>query len=117
MNASFSDQEDYSISNLNALTVSVNTHVSLKVSLQWLFENVPALESDLDVIAYVELLNPDGIPGTGDERYRTVSSGGTKLVLGSSAARKEKLDTIVRTPWSSSSEESTSNQLRRKAVS
>jgi putative salt-induced outer membrane protein YdiY len=97
LNASFSDGDDYSINNLNALTVTVNTHVSLKVSLQWLFENEPALESDLDVIARVELVNPDGIPGTGDERYRTVSSGGTKLVLGSSVARKDKLDTIVRT--------------------
>ena len=97
INTGFSDSADYSINNVNALTVTVNTHVSLKVSLQWLFENKPALESDLDVIAYVDLVNPDGIPGTGDERFRTVSSGGTKLVLGSSAARKDKLDTIVRT--------------------
>ena len=82
---------------LNALTVSVNSRVSIKVSLQWLFENEPALESDLDVIAYVELVNPDGIPGTGDERYRTLSSGSTKLVLGSADARKDKLDTVIRT--------------------
>ena len=55
------------------------------------------LESDLDVVAYVELVNPDGIPGTGDERYRTLSSGSTKLVLGSADARKDKLDTVIRT--------------------
>lgn len=67
------------------------------VSLQWLFENEPALESDLDVVAYVAVINPDGVPGTGDERFRTVTSGGTKLVLGSSEARKDKVDTIVRT--------------------
>jgi len=38
-----------------------------------------------------------GIPGTGDERFRTVSTGGTTLVLGSSSARKDKLDTVIRT--------------------
>ena len=97
MNANFSDRADYSINTLNALTVSINTRVSIKVSAQWLFENEPALESDLDVVAYVELVNPDGIPGTGDERFRTLSSGGTKFVLDSSLARREKLDTIVRT--------------------
>ena len=73
------------------------SHVSLKVSLQWLYENEPALESDLDVIALVELINPDGIPGSGDEFFRTLSSGGSKLVLGSADARKDKLDTIFRT--------------------
>jgi hypothetical protein len=51
-------------------------HVSLKVSIQWLYENEPALESDLDVVAFVEVINPDGIPGSGDERFRTLSSGG-----------------------------------------
>ena len=47
------------------------------------------------MIAYVELVNPDGIPGTGDERYRTLSSGSTKLVLGSG--------TLERTDWIRSS--------------
>jgi len=97
LNSNFSDPSDYSINTLNALTVSMNDRVSLKVSLQWLFENEPALEDDLDVVAYVEVLNPDGIPGTGDERFRTLSSGGTKLVLGSADARKDRLDTVVRT--------------------
>ena len=96
MNANFSDRADYSISTLNSLTVSVNNAVSIKGSVQWLFENEPALESDLDVVAYVEVVNPDGIPGTGDERFRTLSSGGTKFVLGSSLARRDKLDTVVR---------------------
>jgi hypothetical protein len=67
------------------------------VSLQWLYENEPALESDLDVIAFVEVLNPDGIAGSGDERFRTVGSGGTQLVLGSAEARKDRLDTVIRT--------------------
>jgi hypothetical protein len=79
------------------VSVSVNSKVALKVSLQWLFENEPALETDLDVIAYVVLLNPDGISGSGDERYQTQASGSTKLVLGSANARKDKLDSIFRT--------------------
>ena len=96
-NVNLSDPSDYSIDTTNALTVSVVGHVSLKVSLQWLYENEPALESDLDVIAFIEVINPDGIPGSGDERFRTLSSGGSKLVIGSADARKEKLDTIFRT--------------------
>jgi uncharacterized protein DUF481 len=96
-NVNLSDSSDHSISTLNAVTVSVTNHVAIKASVQWLFENKPALKTDLDVIAYVELVNPDGMPGTGDERFRTTASGGTKLVLGSADARKEKLDTIIRT--------------------
>jgi hypothetical protein len=93
----FADASDYQLNTINALTVSANSRVSIKVSLQLLFENEPALEDDLDVVAYVETINPDGLPGTGDERFRTLSSGGTKLVLGKSNARKDKLDTVVRT--------------------
>jgi hypothetical protein len=96
-NVNLSDPTDYSISTTSALTVSVVGHVSLKVSLQWLYENEPALEPDLDVIAFVEVINPDGIPGSGDERFRTLSSGGAKLVIGSADARKDKLDTVFRT--------------------
>ena len=96
-NVNLSDPADYSINTTSALTVSVVSHVSLKVSLQWLYENEPALESDLDVIAFVEVINPDTIAGSGDEFFRTLSSGGSKLVLGSADARKDKLDTIFRT--------------------
>ena len=96
-NINLSDPTDYSISTTSALTVSVVGHVSLKVSLQWLYEHEPALESDLDVIAFVEAINPDGIPGSGDERFRTLPSGGSKLVVGSADARKDKLDTVFRT--------------------
>jgi hypothetical protein len=96
-NVSFAHPADYSFSTLNALTVSVVSRVSLKVSVQWLYENEPALESDLDVIAFVEVINPDGVPGSGDERFRTLESGGTKLLLGSADARKDKLDTVIRT--------------------
>ena len=96
-NLGFADPTDYSFNTLNALTVSVASRVSLKVSVQWLYENEPALESDLDVIAFVEVVNPDGVPGSGDERFRTLESGGTKLVLGAKDARKDKLDTVIRT--------------------
>ena len=96
-NVNLSDATDYSINTTAGLTVAVISHISLKVSLQWLYENEPALETDLDVIAFVELVNPDGIPGSGDEIFRTVSSGGSKLVLGSADARKDKLDTVFRT--------------------
>jgi hypothetical protein len=75
----------------------MNSHLSLKLSLQWLFENQPALETDLDVITFVELVNPDGVPSSGDEYFRTLESGGTKIVLGAADARKDKLDTIFRT--------------------
>ena len=96
-NVNLSDSADYSINTTSALTVSMVSHVSLRVSLQWLYENEPALESDLDVIAFVEVINPDGIPGSGDEFFRTQSSGEMKLVIGSADARKDKLDTIFKT--------------------
>src|SRR5262245_4224055 len=97
VNVNLSDPSDYSIDTTSALTVSVVSHVSLKISLQWLYEHEPALESDLDVVAFVEVVNPDGIPGSGDERFRTLPSGQLKLVLGSADARKDKLDSILRT--------------------
>ena len=74
-NVNLSDPSDYSIDTTSALTVAMASHVSLKVSLQWLYENEPALESDLDVIALVELINPDGIPGSGTARSRTAIGG------------------------------------------
>ena len=49
------------------------------------------------IVAYAELVNPDGIAGSGDEYYRTLESGRTKIVFGSQDARKDKLDTIFRT--------------------
>jgi len=96
-NFNLSDPTDYSISTTTALTLSIVKRLSLKVSLQWLYENEPALEADLDVVAFVELINPDGIAGSGDERFRTLSSGGSKIVLGKADARKDRLDTVLRT--------------------
>jgi len=96
-NVNLSHPNDYSINTTTSLTAAVVSHVSLKVSLQWLYEHEPALESGLDVIAFVELIDPDGIPGSGDERFRTLPSGGSKIVFGSADARKDKLDTVFRT--------------------
>lgn len=75
----------------------MNSHLSLKASVQWLYESEPALDTDLDVIAFAEVVNPDGIPGSGDEFFRTLPSGGVKLVVGTGNARKDKLDTVFRT--------------------
>jgi len=36
------------------------------------FMVAPGLESDLDVVAFVEVLNPDRVAGSGDERFRTL---------------------------------------------
>ena len=96
-NMNLADAGDYSINTTNSVSVSMNSHLSLKAGVQFLYENQPALETDLDVVAYAELINPDGVPGTGDEYYRTLESGGTKIVFGTADARKDKLDTIFRT--------------------
>ena len=91
------DTGDYSINTTNSVSVVMSTHLSLKGGIQFLYENQPALETDLDVVAYAELINPDGVPGSGDEYFRTLESGGTKIVFGTQDARKDKLDTIFRT--------------------
>lgn len=95
-NMSLADFSDYSFGISNSLSVTMGAHVSLKVSLEWLFNNVPALE-DVDVIARVVLVDPDGVPGSGDEYFHTVSSGGSEVKLGEGRARKEQLDTVFRT--------------------
>ena len=96
-NISVAKGSDYSINTTNSVAVSINSYLSLKVSLQFLFENDPALETGLDVKANVDLIDPDGIPSSGDEFFRTVEAGGGTIVLGQSEARKGKLDTVFRT--------------------
>ncbi|HMF97546.1 MAG TPA: DUF481 domain-containing protein [Vicinamibacterales bacterium] len=96
-NINLADTSDASINTTNGIAVSMNSHLSLKASVQWLLETEPALETDLDVVAFAEIVNPDGIPGSGDEFLRTQSSGGIKIVLGTADARKDRLDTIIRT--------------------
>ena len=96
-NTNLTDTTDTSISTTNSVSVAMTSHLSLKASVQWLFENEPALETDLDVVAFVDVVNPDGVPGSGDEFFRTQPSGGVKLVVGTADARRDKLDTIFRT--------------------
>lgn len=95
-NVSFADRDDYSINITSSVSVVMSKHVSLKVSLQYLFNNEPALE-DVDLIARVVLEDPDGTPGTGDEFFRTVTSGGSEIVLSEGQVHKEQLDTVFRT--------------------
>ncbi len=58
---------------------------------------MPALE-DIDVVAEVVLVDPDGIPGNGDELFETVESGGLEIELGSvQERRRERLDTVFTT--------------------
>lgn len=98
-NMSLKDFSDYNVDMTNAFAVRMGKHLSLKVSLQWLYSNEPALE-DVDVLAYVDLIDPDGIPGSGDEFFESVESGGTEIEVGESRVRKRKLDTILRTSLS-----------------
>ena len=69
--------------------------LSLKVSLQWLYASEPALE-EVDVLARVLLVDPDGIPGNGDEFFETVASDGSELTIGVDSLRKKSLDTTFR---------------------
>ena len=96
-NINLANGSDYSFNTTNSVGVSMSESLSLKVSLQLLYENRPALETNLDVIAHVALIDPDGVPGTGDELFETVADGGGQIVLGLADARKEGLDTIFRT--------------------
>jgi hypothetical protein len=95
VNVNLKDAADYSFDMVNKLTVSMAKHLSLSVSLQWLYNNEPALE-DVDLIAYVEVVDPDGVPGSGDEFIRT-TDGGAELNLGEVQERKDSLDTIFMT--------------------
>ena len=93
INANVSDPQDFSFDMINSIAVKMTDHLALKVSLQFLYNNIAALE-DLDVVAMVRLVDPDGVPGSGDEFYETVESGGIALDVGSVQERKEKLDSI-----------------------
>ena len=90
------DTKDFSVNTTGSVSVSMNRRLALRLSLQFLFNSEPALE-DVDVIARLELIDPDGIPGTGDEFFQTLADGGTEIDSGKRRLRKEKLDTVFRT--------------------
>lgn len=95
-NMSLKDASDYSLGMTNSIAVEVAKHLQLKVSLKGLFEKEPALE-DVDIIARVELVDPNGVAGDGDEFFRTVESGGFEITTGSGDIRKDQIDTIFKT--------------------
>jgi putative salt-induced outer membrane protein YdiY len=95
-NLSLEDSSDYTFDVVQGLSVSMNKWLSLKVGLQFLYASEPALE-DVDVIARVRVVDPDGTPGTGDEFFETVDSGGSEITIGEDRLRKEQLDTVFRT--------------------
>jgi len=95
-NMSLSNTNDWHFNMTNTLSVAMSKKLAIRVSLQWLYANEPALE-DVDVVVRVDLIDPDGIPGNGDEYFITVDSGGAEFVAAEDRVRKEQLDTIFRT--------------------
>jgi len=95
-NLNLEDRSDYSLNSRGSVSVSMSQRLSLSVSLQFLFNSEPSLE-DVDVVARVMLNDPDEIPGSGDEYYETVESGGAALELGEDRIRRKQLDTVFRT--------------------
>jgi len=95
-NLNLEDTSDYSLSSSLIVEVKMSRHLALSVSLQSLYNSEPALE-DVDVVVRVELIDPDGIPGSGDEYYRTVASGGAEIELGEDRIRRKHLDNVFRT--------------------
>ena len=96
-NVSLKDLGDYSLDMTNSISVNISNHLALKVSLQGLFESQPALE-DVDIVAQVELVDPTPLdPGNGDEFFRTLESGGSRLLIGTGETRKEQIDSIFKT--------------------
>jgi hypothetical protein len=95
-NASLSDLNDYMFDITNSVSVKMSKHVALKASLEWQFNHEPALE-DVDILAQVIVVDPDGVPGSGDEYFQTVATGGSEITIGEGSARKEQLDTVFKT--------------------
>ncbi len=95
-NVNLTAASDYSFNMTHAVSAALSTHLALRVGLQWLYEHEPAPEA-VAVVARVEVVDPDGVPGSGDERFETVADGGASITLGTRRIRKDRLDTIFRT--------------------
>lgn len=95
-NVSLTDLHDWNADLTQGVAVGMNKWLSLKISLQLTYASEPALE-EVDLIVRAILIDPDGIPGTGDEFYQTVDSGGTEIKIGEDVLRKLNLDTTFRT--------------------
>ena len=95
-NINVTDLGDYWAELTQGVAVSMSKILSLKVSLQLNYASEPALE-DVDLIIRAQLVDPDGVPGSGDEFFETVSSGGFEIKVGEDNLRKERLDFTFRT--------------------
>lgn len=94
-NVSFRDIQDWNADLTQGLSVMMSKHLALKVSLQLIYANEPALE-EVDILVRGQLIDPDGIPGSGDEFFETLSSGGSEITIGEGVLRREKLDSTFR---------------------
>ena len=81
-NANLTALSDYSVNARSAVSVSLSRRLALRVGLQLLYEGDPAPE-DVAVIARAAVLDPDGMPGSGDELFETLVDGGATITLGS----------------------------------
>jgi hypothetical protein len=70
VNVSLDDTEDWNFDMVNAISVAMSERLALKVSLQWLYNNLPALET-------IVLLDP------------------VMMEIGTVEVRKDELDTIL----------------------
>ena len=96
LNVSLVSASDYSLNLTHAVGVAVSEHLSLRVSLQHRYEHEPSRE-DAGIVARVALIDPDGVPGSGDELFETVATGGAGVDFGSGRIRKRGLDVVFRT--------------------
>ena len=95
-NVNLGSPSDHSLNATTAVSVSLSRRLALRLSLQLLYENDPAQE-DVAVIARAAVVDPDGVPGSGDELFETVTDGGTTIALGTDRVRRDRLDAIFRT--------------------
>lgn len=76
INANISEFSDWTSDMTSAITVTMTEKIALRVSLQWLYNNQPALE-EIDVI----FIGPEG----------------TEATIGTTTIRKKELDTVFST--------------------
>ena len=96
LNLSLADYSDFNADLLQGVSVTITEHLALKVSLQLTYAHEPALE-EVDILLRALLIDPNGIPGDGDEFFQTVETGGIEIEVGEDVLRKEPLDTTFRT--------------------
>lgn len=86
INSNLTELSDYRFDMISAVSVSMTEKIALQISLQWLYENQPALES-IDLV----LLTDGGVP------IGTCPASCSETVVGSVDIFKKKLDTVFNT--------------------